>query len=261
MNKIKTIIGKEWGEVFKQRLVLFTTLFMPILFTVIAIGTLVGISGSVPDDSAVSGLSPEMMTGLCGVVTGALCFKLFLASQFLLFFMLIPVIIPITIASYSIVGEKNSRSLEPLLATPITTAELLIGKAIAAVLPAILATWLGFTAYLVGVWVLDKELLPLLLRPLWLLAIFGVGPLLALLSVNFAMMISSRVNDPRAAEQLSVIVVLPMIMLVVGQSLGLFVLDQTLIALFAGILLVLDIVLGYLAVKIFQRERILTKWK
>ena len=67
--------------------------------------------------------------------------QIYLINEFLLLFMMMPLIIPITIAAYSIVGEKTTRSLEPLLATPITTAELLIGKGLAAAIPAIAATW------------------------------------------------------------------------------------------------------------------------
>jgi len=59
-------------------------------------------------------------------------------------------IIPVNIAAYSVVGEKTTRSLEPLLATPITTAELLIGKNMAAAIPAVLATWAGFLLYLLA---------------------------------------------------------------------------------------------------------------
>ena len=49
-------------------------------------------------------------------------------SLFMFMFMIIPVAIPVTIAAYSIVGEKTTHSLEPLLATPITTSELLVGQ-------------------------------------------------------------------------------------------------------------------------------------
>ncbi len=72
------------------------------------------------------------------------CFQVFLVSQFMLLFMIIPLAIPVTISAYSIVGEKTTRSLEPLLATPITTAELLIGKSLASLIPAVVATYGAF---------------------------------------------------------------------------------------------------------------------
>jgi ABC-2 type transport system permease protein len=107
----------------------------------------------------------------------------------------------------------------------------------------------------------QPALLPGLLNGFWLFAIFVVGPLLSLLAVSFALMISSRVTDPRAAEQLSTVVILPLILIIVGQSIGLFTIDQQAVFIFAGILVILDIGLLYLASQVFQRENILVKWK
>jgi ABC-2 type transport system permease protein len=61
---------------------------------------------------------------------------------------------------------------------------------------------------------------------MWLLAILVVGPLLALFAVSIAIMVSSRVNDPRVAEQLSGAVAVPIILLLVGQSVGFLLLSQ-----------------------------------
>jgi ABC-2 type transport system permease protein len=183
-------------------------------------------------------------------------------NLFTLLFMILPVMIPVTIAAYSIVGEKTARSLEPLLATPITTVELLVAKAIAAVVPAIVATWIAYAIYLVGARLLvDDEVFRHLLDPLWLIAIFVVGPLLTLLAVNVALIVSSRVTDPRVAEQLSGVVILPLILLVVGQSVGLVLLNRQLILAIGAVVILLDAALLYLSVKTFQRETILTRWR
>jgi ABC-2 type transport system permease protein len=177
--------------------------------------------------------------------------------------MIVPVIIPATIAAYSIVGEKTTRSLEPLLATPITTVELLVGKCLAAVIPAILATYGAYLLFAAGSWfiVANKTLLTALLDARWLMAIFIVGPLLAVLAVTFGMMVSSRVNDPRAAEQISMIIIVPVIGSFVGQLAGLFVLDMRVITVVAIVMLALDSLMVYLATRVFQRESILTRWR
>ena len=75
------------------------------------------------------------------------------------------------------------------------------------------------------------------------------------------MMISSRVSDPRTAEQLSAVVILPLILVVVGQSAGFFIIDRQLVVLAAIGVFLLDVVLVILTVKLFQRETILTRWK
>ena len=186
----------------------------------------------------------------------------YMLNIFTLLFMILPVMVPVTIAAYSIVGEKSTRSLEPLLATPITTMELIVGKAAAAVLPAVLVTWISFGIYLVAARMMtNATVFSRLIDPMWLLAVFLVGPLLAILAVCAAMMISSRVSDPRTAEQLSGAVMLPIILLVMGQSFGLFLLSSELVLVTAVVLIFLDAILFYLTIKMFQRETILTRWK
>jgi ABC-2 type transport system permease protein len=262
MHKIKTIIRKEWAEVFKNRMVLFTIIFLPLLMTALPLIILFATRDAGMDEFNTE--IPSQIAQLCdeGLNTGE-CFQVYMVSQFLLMFMMIPLIIPINIAAYSIVGEKTTHSLEPLLATPITTAELLTGKNLAATIPAVLATWAGFTIFAIGTLIISgsKELTAALLDPIWLLAVFLVGPLMAVLSVNFSIMVSSRVNDPRVAEQVSTVVILPLLAIFFGQISGLFYLNKTLILLIALGLVVVDIGLIFLAVRTFQRENILTRWK
>ena len=97
--------------------------------------------------------------------------------------------------------------------------------------------------------------------PLWLLAILVVGPLLAVASVSIAMMVSSRASDPRVAEQLSMLFILPLIGLFLGQATGLILVNETLILWMAVGLVAVDAGLLYFSVRLFQRETILTRWK
>jgi ABC-2 type transport system permease protein len=262
LDKIRIILRKEWAEVFKNRMVIFSVLFMPLLFTAIPLIILYTTRGSGVADMG-SEMPPQFSQFCQSGLSGGECFQIYLVSQFILLYMMIPLIIPVNIAAYSIVGEKTTHSLEPLLATPVTTAELLTGKNLAAVIPAVLATWVGFGLFAGGAAVLVEN--PLVLRglfdPMWLIAIFLVGPLLAVLSVNFAIMVSSRVNDPRVAEQMSAIVIVPVLALFFGQVSGFILLDNLFVLLMAGAVLLIDIVMVYLAVRLFQRETILTRWK
>jgi ABC-2 type transport system permease protein len=184
-------------------------------------------------------------------------------NQFMLMFMMMPLIIPTAIASYSIVGEKTTRSLEPLLATPITTAELLTGKALAAALPAIFVTWVAFLTFMLLMPLAGATpgLLAHVRGPVWLMAVLIIGPLMAVASVNLAVIVSSRVNDPRAAEQISSILVVPIIALLFAQLAGIIVLDLRLILLSIVLMIALDAALIYAGARLFQRETILTRWK
>jgi ABC-2 type transport system permease protein len=252
-------------EVFKNRMVIFSVIFLPLMMAALPLGILYTTRDSV---SASAGgtetLPPEMTASVCSPgMSSAECFQVFLISEFMMMFMLVPVIIPANIAAYSIVGEKTNRSLEPLLATPITTLELLAGKCLASVIPAALATYGAFGIFAAGAWILTSSptILTALMDPRWLIAIFLGGPLLAVLAVTFGLMVSSRVNDVRVAEQLSVLVILPILAGFFGQIAGLFVLNRELILIVAFVLAVVDAFMLYLAVQTFQRETILTRWK
>src|SRR5512137_2867548 len=186
-STIKTIIDKEWAEVFKNRMVLLTIALLPLIFTALPIVFLYftthdgGSLGSTAD-------MPPAYAAACGGISMADCMQTYILNEFLLLYMIMPLMIPITIAAYSIVGEKATRSLEPLLATPISTEELLAGKGLAAVIPAILATWGAFAIFVVGMPLVGTS--PAVYRslfgPTWLVAVLLVGPLLAALAVNFA---------------------------------------------------------------------------
>jgi ABC-2 type transport system permease protein len=267
MNKIKTIVRKEWAEVFKNRMVIFTVAFLPLLMTAIPLGVIYGTRSTMSastGSTGQSGLPAEMTQSMCSNgLSSSDCMQVFLVSEFMMLFMLIPVAIPVTIAAYSIVGEKTTRSLEPLLATPITTGELLIGKCLAAVIPAVLATYGSFGIFALGSWIIvaNPALLSAFLDARWLIAIFLVGPLLAIMAVSFSLMISSRVNDPRVAEQVSMVVIVPVLAGFFGQVAGLFVLNRQIISIVAVVMLVLDAFLLYMTTRVFQREQILTRWK
>jgi len=263
MHKIGILIRKEWSEVFKNRLVLGTVGFMPLMLTAMPLVLLRVMGGAGGLGDVGTSDMPASFARLCEGLSGAECAQYFIVTEFLLLYMLMPLMIPVTIAAYSIVGEKSTRTLEPLLATPITTVELLAGKGLAAALPAVAATWLSFGVFALGARLLGvgPGLLAKLVDPMWLIAIFIVGPLLAVASVSFAVMISSRVNEPRVAEQLAGLVVLPLLALFFGQVSGLILLNSALVLWMALGLLVLDAGLLAFAVHLFQRESILTRWK
>lgn len=263
MKHIRTIIKKEWAEIFKNKMVISLTVFMPLMLTLIPLIVLAvtgKFSGGLNND--VTDL-PKMFTATCDNLTGMECMQVYLSTEFMLMFMFIPVIIPMTIASYSIVGEKTTRSLEPLLATPISTAELLAGKGLAAALPAIFATWVCFALFQLGAWLLgiSAGVRAFLISAPWWMAIGLAGPLMSIIAVNFALMVSSRVNDPRVAEQISALLILPIMGLFFAQVAGLLVINLNLMIIIVMVLAVLAAGLVFLGVRLFQRETILTRWK
>jgi len=180
-----------------------------------------------------------------------------------MYFAVLAAILPTVIASYSFVGEKVEKSLEPLLATPTTDGELLLGKSLAAFLPCITVTYIGAASYLGVVNTWSSMTLGVFLLPNvnWAIIVCLVAPLACLLSVESNIIISSKVNDVRAAQQLGGLIVLPIILVLVFGSIVDFVSVDVLALILSGVLAIGSLALFYLSKAIFRREEILTKWK
>jgi len=184
------------------------------------------------------------------------------ASLGSMYFVLIPVILPSIIASYSFVGEKIEKSLEPLLATPTTDGELLMGKSLAAFIPCMAATYIAAAIYvpIMDYWTNATLGIYLLPNPSWAILTFAVTPLGCIMSILANVIVSSRVSDIRAAQQIGGIVVLPLVFVVLFGSI--FSSTSYWLALITTIgLAAADVGLFYLSKATFQREEILTKWK
>jgi ABC-2 type transport system permease protein len=199
--------------------------------------------------------------GKGGGITGP--YLLTLLHSFEWFFVIIPAIIPAPIASYSIVGEKLEKSLERLLATPTTDGEILLGKGIAAFIPAIIATYVGASIFMTLIDVITNSRLGYLYYPNWDIGVilFVVAPLALLLSIELNIITSSRVTDVRAAGQAGSLMFLPFIGIYLASEIGVITLDTNTLLIIAGVIAVLDVVMFRISTSLFQREQILTKWK
>ena len=132
-----------------------------------------------------------------------------------------PAYIPLSIATFSIIGEKQARTLEPVLATPIRTIELLTGKAIAALVPGVLAGWVTYVVFVaLASIVYGPDLFGVVTDASWLVGVFVLGPAVGLSSVVAGVIVSSRVNDPRVAQQIGGIIVVPIIAVTLLQATG-----------------------------------------
>jgi ABC-2 type transport system permease protein len=186
-----------------------------------------------------------------------------LIDLFTTYFVIIAAILPTIIASYSFVGEKLEKSLEPLLATPTTDGELLFGKSLAAFIPCVGATYIGALIFVITIdaWSIINLGVFLVPNVYWAIIMGVVTPLVCVLSVEANVIISSRVNDIRAAQQLGAFVILPIILVMVfASTVQTFPLVMLALILSGGLALA-DVAMFYLSKATFQREEILTKWK
>jgi ABC-2 type transport system permease protein len=259
-----TIIGavcaREWREALGNKLLVGMTLAPPLVILVSGIFAVAAAAIYPPSERdlraiyaaapAVVGLDPkEAVQGL-------------IAQYFLILFMLIPTVVPLTIAIYSVIGEKASRTLEPLLATPVGVGELLLAKSIASTVPAVLVTWIAYAIYLAAVLAVGSQAaVRAVTAERWILAMIVMVPLLTALSVNLGIFISTRVNDVRVAQQIGGLVVVPVVALGIFQVTGRVVLDNESFVNMAIMLIALDVIVFLAARLAFQRENILSRWR
>ena len=170
--------------------------------------------------------------------------------------------VPLGIAGYTIVGEKVEKSLEPLLAGPLTDGEILLGKTISAVLPALIAMYTGGVIFMAGTDIVSYPSLDYYYFPNWTIAVilFLGMPAATIMSVEFGVIVSSRVNDVRSATNFGALMFFPfLIIYILGQA-KLIDLDTETMLKISVILLMIDVILFFISTALFKREEILTKW-
>jgi ABC-2 type transport system permease protein len=258
--RVRTIIDKEWEEILKNKGVFWSLVLLPLLLTVafLAVFYFMHLEAQRTGTLDVNAQIPAYLA----MYEPADAAMIMMVNQFMIYFLIAPVALPIYIAAYSVIGEKQARSLEPLLATPVRTWELLLGKAVAAVVPPVVAGWVSYVLFVIGArFLVSDVVMRAILSPMWVLSIAFLGPLFGVLSVLVGIIASSRMNDPRAAQQWSALFLVPLVG--AGMALMFGVIAASVWTFVVGALLVAaaDAVVLHIAVRLFDRETILTRWK
>jgi ABC-2 type transport system permease protein len=253
------VLAKEARDLLTNRLLLGAVAFPALIFAAIPTGLVAFVEVNELDPDQL--YQVEQYISQFPNLAPKLAAQGFIVLNFMAYFLLIPAMVPMAIATQSVIGEKTARSLEPQLATPMEVSELLIGKALAAAIPAVLATWAVFVLYgLVNGAIADPVLTRLIFNDVWRLAMISLVPLICLLSVLLGIIVSARVSDARTAQQIGGFIVIPIIGVAIagffsGQAS--FTMEQIII----GDLVVAALIGLALAVGswIFDREAILTR--
>ena len=171
-----------------------------------------------------------------------------------------PALLPAVIASYSVVGEREQGTLEPLLTTPLHREELLLGKALGVVVPAVGIAYVLFAVIQIcaRLFAGNAAVVAALGQGPHILAEILFAPLLAGWSICVGMAISTRASDVRVAQQLGTLSSLPPLAVVALVSFNVFTPSVTLAVVFALVLLVADVVLFRIVSALFDRERLIT---
>jgi ABC-2 type transport system permease protein len=263
-TRFRTLIAKEFLDLARNRTALVPVVVMTLLSLALPFGIAIlipAITGhGLGEDADLVRVSA--VAGAAETLTADGHVQLFMFEQFLLMFLITPVTGAMALAAHSIVGEKQARTLEPLLATPVSTFELLAAKVFGALLPTLAISLIGLGLYVAGIAAFAAPgVAQAMLSMRTLLLIVLVAPASALVSLQAAILISSRVNDPRTAQQFGVLVIIPLAGLLVAQFSGSLWLSASALGLVGLGLLALWGLLALLSVALFERETILTRWR
>jgi len=175
-------------------------------------------------------------------------------------FLIMPLMFATTIAAESFAGERERKTIESLLYTPATDADLLVGKVTAAAVPAILVTWIGFALYTLILNLAPYRFFQRIWFPLptWWPLIFWITPALVLMGIALTVIISARVQSFLGAYQTSASVVLLVVLLFAGQMSGVLYLSVGVEMILGVVFWIIALVLGYFGYKTFNRGALLT---
>lgn len=253
------IMKKEFEEVLKNKYILTTMATFPLVFSVIIpLIYMIALPANVSWNDVVT--FKGMVTGTAGMTPRQVLIA-FLVQSNLPFYLMMPSVIPTIISSYSIVGEKKCGTLEPLLATPASTRDILAGKTLAAIVPSVGITWISFLIYTALIDCITYRMFGYAIIPnlIWLVSILVAAPLFAVMSVYLSTVVSSRMNDIRAAQQVSAVFIIPIMSVFILELFGYISLTLEILVMISVFVGIADLFLIKASVKIFNREEILTR--
>ncbi len=254
------VLWKDFLDLKKNRGLLYSMAALPIVIVVMPIGVVYAYV-SQPDDGNLKVMAQYYDTAVQGSDAVHFLVEKVLNDWFVIY-LVMPIFIPILISSHAVAGEKEKRTLEPLLSSPVTPLELVVGKSLASLAPAVAICVMAFILLCIGVDLVAAPLGQGLILPnrMWLFGVFVIAPLFAFFGNGVAVLISARVGDARTAQQMSGLLVLPLIGLAAGQFGGWLKAGVAYYALIGAFVLVLDIGILLAARRLFDRERLMSRW-
>ena len=236
LQRVLTVVRKDVREFRRNRFVIGTMAVLPLVFLITPMVTLFRIPASANGAAVRSAV-------------GALS----------LLMLIIPLVIPPVIAAYSVVGERDQGTLEPVLTAPVTASELLLGKAVAAFVPSV---GVAYAVYFIAAISIRLGAAHVVSAVVWhtpqLLAQILFTPLLALWAIWVGIGISTRASDVRVAQQLATLAGLPLLGFTSLISFQLITPSVPLAIGLALALLAADLVAWRVVSRLFDRERLIT---
>ncbi|MFX1256080.1 MAG: ABC transporter permease subunit [Promethearchaeota archaeon] len=257
IKKIYLVIRKDWLEIRKSAQTSLSLVLVPLIFGIIVPIVLFLLF---PDGIelfatffSILPFQPQLPSYIDEAQKGIV----FLVALLNLFFLILPLMLPASIAVDSIAGEKERKTLESLLLTPMTDLEILLGKILMPIFPATIIMWITAVPYIL---IVDFFTFPkiggLLLPDLsFLMMIFLLAPAISFFNIVIMVIISAKIGNTRDAQYVAGFLFLPVMGFLIGQILfALF--SPFLILLGIFIFLIIDYGVLRVALRLFDRENL-----
>jgi ABC-type Na+ efflux pump permease subunit len=266
---IRAIVRKDLKVVLQNKGVSIPIIVVPTLLLVLLPAlaafapTLEDAAGFVATDMAafMEQVPAGLMAEMDGYNPTEMIIVAFLVYFFAPMYLILPLMVSSVIAADSFAGEKERKTLEALLYTPTTDGELLLAKLLSAWVPAVVVAWGGFVLYalvanLAGWPTMGRIFFPNLM---WIILALWVAPAVAGLGLGVTVLVSARAESFQEAYQLGAIVVLPIIILVIGQATGVMYFSTWLVLLLGLLVWLVNAVLLWFGARTFRRSELAAK--
>ena len=264
-STIWTIAAKDLRESTATGQVLAPVVIVPFVFVVLyPVGLLLALRsmGAADAQELIGKVPTSVFPGTADLTVQGKAAYIATVYLFAGFFLIIPTMVAVVLAANSFAGEKERHTLEGVLYTPVSDTALVVGKVLGAVLPAVVVSWVCFGVYTILVNLLGNPLVghwyfPTLNR--WVLMLLVV-PAVAVFVTGCVVWVSARVSSYQSANSIAGFAVLPLILLVVGQSSGVMLLGPALFAVLGVVLAVLDVLMMRWMSATFDREKVVASF-
>lgn len=266
MRRVMLVVRKDIKEFASNRMVVIPMIVVPLVFCVVIPGVIGGLGLGLNQVETLNGVDmlkrvfefypiPAGLTSISQQMVYVI-----LNYTFIPMFMIVPLMVASIISANSIVGEKERKTLETLLYSPITNREFIVAKLSSAFIPALVAALVGFVGYFVVGNVVSLALIhQLIIRSwIWLPAMLLLAPGVSLLGLTTTLFVSLKAKTFMEAQQTAGIIVLPIVLLVIVQITGVVIFNVLYLVLFSLLLFAVDYLLISRVLPKFTRESIVS---
>ena len=263
---VRAVVRKDLKVVLQNKGVSIPMIVVPmvILLALPALAAFAPALQSVPGtpfaglDNFVENMPAGLQAELDGLDEAQTMVVLILVYLLAPMYLILPLMVASVIAADSFAGEKERKTLEALLYTPTTDGELFLAKLLSAWLPALVVAWGGFILYSVvanlAAWsTMGRIFFPNLM---WLILAVWVAPAVAGLGLGVTVLVSVRAQGFQEAYQLGAVVVVPILLLVIGQATGLMYFSTWLVVLLGLLFWVVDLLILWYGGRTFRRQQL-----